>query len=138
MTVRTGKVAAPTQAANDANVNVRPGPPVDSWLRLLAWINDSKVKLNRPERGKQSVQSTALDFVAKVLTDNCGFEDWRGCDFAGEWYELMRHGRKPLTAKSAAETIAEWKRGWEEDPGEEDPYDLRDKLEDYFSRGEDA
>lgn len=133
MSARTVKAAPVPAPANDADAKARPGPPVDSWVRLVEWIRDNKVKLNKSEREKPSLHGTSLDFVAKLLTDSCGFDDWRGHEFSEEWFELIRHGQKALTIRAARTQIVEWKREWEEDSGETTPYDLRDELEEYFS-----
>jgi hypothetical protein len=131
--------------ANDTNVKVRPGAPVDSWRRLLEWLRAGKHRNTEPgarghgsPRTTKTYEATALDFVAKILTDNQGFDDWRGHEFAEEWYELIRNGQKALTAKSARELIAEWKSEYMElefTVRESGVYDLRPELEEYFDRG---
>lgn len=147
MSVRTGKVAAPAKAANDANVNARPGRPVRGWDSLLRWLREhpearnSEPGVYKDGRGRvinttntKNIWETALDFVAFQMVESNGFPDWRGHEVS-EWaYDVMRNGYPKLSERGAREWLSE--RLEEEDAN--DPIDWRPELEEYFNRGEGA
>lgn len=119
-------------AANDPNVRVHAGPPVNTWLRLLAYVRGVKAKGRDAEK---STTQRALEFMAHALTVRNGWEDLSSNEMYELVYDYTLNGGPKLTIKACKQEIADWRDEHEEnvDQDEDGPFDMRDELEEYFS-----
>lgn len=103
-------------------------PPIDTWAKALAWMEEQGKATRGPEH--KSAKEALFWFVSWQEVGDIG--DLTHKDIA--WYFM--HGLPKATVKSCREFIRCERANWEEEGGEDysmaAPYDLRAELEDFW------